>query len=159
MTSVLFVCMGNICRSPSAEGFFRVHAQRTGLLERLRVDSAGTHGYHVGHPPDPRAIVEAAAFDVDISGLRARRVQAQDFKEFDHIIAMDQDNLRLLQQSAPGGAYGELALMMDFARDLGETEVPDPYYGTQQDLTYMCRLLDAATRGLLERISSSFDGA
>jgi protein-tyrosine phosphatase len=156
--SVLFVCMGNICRSPSAEGFFRAHARQAGLLDRLRIDSAGTHGYHVGHPPDSRAIAEAAAFNIDISGLRARQVQARDFHEFDHIVAMDADNLRILQRLLPGEAPARLSLMMEFARDLDESEVPDPYYGNQGDFTYMCQLLDAATRGLLEHIRTSPDG-
>jgi protein-tyrosine phosphatase len=156
--SVLFVCMGNICRSPSAEGFFRAHAEQAGLLDCLRIDSAGTHGYHVGHPPDSRAIAEAAAFNIDISGLRARQVQASDFHEFDHIVAMDTDNLRILQRLLPGGAPARLSLMMAFARDLDESEVPDPYYGNQGDFTYMCQLLDAATRGLLQHIQSQPDG-
>ena len=145
--------MGNICRSPSAEGFFRLHLERSGLAERFQVDSAGTHGYHVGHPPDERAIVEAAKFGVDIGHLRARRVRAADFSDFDHIVAMDQHNLGVLQRMQSGPSRAALSLMMDHAREPGPREVPDPYYGAQSGFTLMCELLDDATAGLLEKLA------
>ena len=151
--------MGNICRSPSAEGFFRMHAERAGLISSLAIDSAGTHSYHIGHPPDHRAIAEAANFGVDISTLRARKVEPTDFQRFDHIIAMDHDNLRILERAAPSGSAAHLSLMMDFGDARNVTEVPDPYYGTRRDFVYMCELLDQATAGLLDHIRKQFDGS
>lgn len=149
MTSVLFVCMGNICRSPSAEGFFRHHVRAAGLLDAFTIDSAGTHGYHVGSPPDHRAIEEAAVHGIDIAGLRARQVDAADFHRFDLIVGMDRGNLSLLRRMAPPGAPARLSLMMEHAPEAGAVEVPDPYYGSQADFAYMCQLLDDATLALL----------
>ncbi len=152
--SVLFVCMGNICRSPSAEGFFLRHLDRNGMGGTVITDSAGTHSYHLGQPPDSRAISMAAEFGVDIAGLRARRIQADDFHDFDLIIGMDETNLRGINQAAgnePGDA--RLELMMTYAsRYPGLTEVPDPYYGDLRDFRYMCELLDDATSGLLAHL-------
>ena len=156
--STLFVCMGNICRSPTAEGFFRNHASQAGLTDSLMIDSAGTHGYHLGHPPDGRAVAEARKFNVDIAGLRARRVEASDFERFDHVIAMDHDNLRMLEQMAPKNARARLSLMMNFAGPDKPLEVPDPYYGSSADFVYMCELLDRATAGLIKHIRAQIDG-
>jgi protein-tyrosine phosphatase len=152
MHRILFVCMGNICRSPTAEGYFRHHLARTGLGDQFIVDSAGTHGYHVGNPPDPRAQETAAGRGVDLSALRARQVAAEDFRDFDLIIAMDRDNLRRLRELDPGDG-AELALMLKYSPG-SETpaEVPDPYYGGQAGFEHMCDLLDEATRGLLDHI-------
>ena len=147
--------MGNICRSPSAEGFFRRHLTSCGLVDQFHVDSAGTHGYHVGQGPDSRAIREAATFDVDIQALRARIVVPEDFQRFHYILAMDHDNLDLLTRQAPSGNSAQLRLMMEFARQPGPDEVPDPYYGSQGDFNYMCHLLNDATAGLLEHIRST----
>lgn len=144
--------MGNICRSPSAEGFFRLHLERSGLESHFHIDSAGTHGYHTGQAPDERAIREAAGFNVDIAPLRARQVVTSDFHRFHHILAMDRDNLELLARQAPVESRADLRLMMSFARQPGPDEVPDPYYGSQSDFHYMCQLLDDATRGLLEHL-------
>ena len=150
--SVLFVCMGNICRSPTAEGYFRHHLAKAGKGERFTVDSAGTHGYHVGHPPDSRASETAARRGVDLSALRARRVTAEDFGKFDLIIAMDEDNLRLLRELDPGEG-AELALMLEYATGPEAIrEVPDPYYGGQDGFEHMCDLLDDATAGLLDQL-------
>jgi protein-tyrosine phosphatase len=151
MYYILFVCMGNICRSPTAEGFFRHHLQQSALCGRIGVDSAGTHGYHLGNRPDERAIGAAAGFGVDLADLRARRITAGDFETFDRIIAMDRDNLADLGRLAPAGRHARFGLMMDYASGAGPAEVPDPYYGSLRDFAYMCELLDRATRGLLRR--------
>lgn len=154
MINILFVCMGNICRSPSAEGFFRKHVEARGLGNRFTIDSAGTHSYHVGQAPDHRAIAEARRFGVDISGLRARHVNPQDFQRFDHIIPMDHHNLGILESMQPAGGRARLSLMMAYASGSEYQEVPDPYYGTQGDFELMCRLLEQATQGLLSSLSA-----
>lgn len=157
MIKILFVCMGNICRSPSAEGFFRHHATRQGLDHHFQIDSAGTHNYHVGHAPDERAIAEAATRDIDIHDLRARRVEKKDFHRFDYIIAMDRRNLDILQDMAPSSSRARLGLMMDHSPGGRDSEVPDPYYGGPDDFSHMCELLDEATRGLLATLSSDLN--
>ncbi len=150
--SVLFVCMGNICRSPSAEGFFQQHVMRAGLEDTILVDSAGTHGYHIGSPPDPRAVAEAQRHGIHIGTLRARKVTDQDFSRFQHIVAMDHNNLKLLQDAQNPGTPAQLSLMMSFSERKTPREVPDPYYGSQEDFNYMCHLLHEATLGLLEHL-------
>jgi protein-tyrosine phosphatase len=149
---ILFICMGNICRSPSAEGIFRhLLAQRQVDLE-VEVDSAGTHDYHVGEPPDPRAISAARRRGIDLSTLRARSVQPQDFENFDLLIAMDEQNLRELR-SRSGPVYASrLRLMMDFAPDVGRRAVPDPYYGGPQGFEDVLDLLEQASEGLLRQL-------
>jgi protein-tyrosine phosphatase len=149
---ILFICMGNICRSPSAEGVFRhLLAQRQVDLE-VEVDSAGTHDYHVGEPPDPRAISAARRRGIDLSTLRARSVQPQDFENFDLLIAMDEQNLRELR-SRSGPVYASrLRLMMDFAPDVGRRAVPDPYYGGPQGFEDVLDLLEQASEGLLRQL-------
>ena len=157
--------MGNICRSPSAEGFLRARLPAERLVDQVGTDSAGTHSYHVGHAPDHRAIEVAADYDVDISDLRARRVTEEDFHHFDLVIAMDEANLRqlqALQRAAGPGARADLRLMMDFAANGGgRSEVPDPYYGGLDDFRLMCDLLKDATDGLLvdirRRIGANVD--
>jgi len=146
--------MGNICRSPSAEGMFRKHVESRGLQRVYEIDSAGTHNYHVGQAPDSRAIAEARRFGADISRLRARHVTPRDFHHFDHIVPMDHHNLELLAAMAPDGCRAQLSLMMDHAPGSEYREVPDPYYGTQHDFELMCQLLDQATLGLLAGLSS-----
>ena len=152
MTNILFVCMGNICRSPSAEGFFVTALQASKYRERISTDSAGTHGYHVGHAPDPRAVATALDFGVDISQLRARKVSASDFDDFDLIIAMDGSNFKDLQDIQPAGSKASLKMMMHFHPDVHPEDIPDPYYGGMDGFTYMCKLLDSATRGLLKDV-------
>lgn len=150
--------MGNICRSPSAEGYFRHHATNEGLLDALHLDSAGTHSYHIGHAPDPRAISAMAARGADISALRARRVREADFHEFDLVVAMDDVNhaqLERLAAAAGQARRARLVRMMAYAPHHGIHEVPDPYYGDERDFERMCELLDDATRGLLEEIRAS----
>jgi len=152
MINILFVCMGNICRSPSAEGFFINALQQSRHRERISTDSAGTHGYHVGHAPDPRAVATAKDFEVDISELRARKVSASDFEKFDLIIAMDQSNYDDLRRIQPADSSTSLKMMMHFHPQGQPEDVPDPYYGGMDGFTYMCKLLDSATRGLLEDV-------
>jgi protein-tyrosine phosphatase len=125
---ILFVCMGNICRSPLAEGIFRHIADNAGRAAEFDIESAGTGGWHQGNPPDPRSIAVAAAHGLDISAQRARRISAVDFDRFDLILAMDRDNLRNLQKIAPADSADRLHLFSRYA--LGtEDDIPDPYYG------------------------------
>ena len=148
--SVLFVCLGNICRSPTAEGVFRKLLAENGLDGRIRVDSAGTGGYHVGAPPDARAMAAAKARGVDLSGIRARKVASEDFERFDLILAMDQDNLDDLRDSAPGETRARMALLLDFAPQRHERAVPDPYYGGKNGFERVLDLVTEACAGLLE---------
>lgn len=150
--ALLFVCMGNICRSPTAEGVFRKLAADSGLVERLRIDSAGTHGYHVGAPPDARAASAAQERGFDLSGLRARRVTAQDFLEFDLILAMDEANLEDLRQIAPLDARAEVRLLLDYAPQRPERAVPDPYYGGRAGFQHVLDLVEEACAGLVETL-------
>lgn len=144
--------MGNICRSPSAEGFFASALQESKYNDQVSIDSAGTHGYHVGHSPDPRAIATAQDFDVDIGHLRARRVSTSDFNDYDLIIAMDRSNLTDLKAIQPEDSKASLRMMMEFHPQAQPEDVPDPYYGGMDGFTYMCELLDSATRGLLKDV-------
>ena len=150
--SVLFVCMGNICRSPTAEGVFRKLVADAGLEHRIRVDSAGTHAYHVGEKPDRRAAAAAARRGFSLDGISARRVMDADFASFDYIIAMDEDNLFNLEQARPDDTHARLRLFLDFATSGGTREVPDPYYGGAAGFERVLDLVEDASRGLLETI-------
>ncbi len=150
--SVLFVCMGNICRSPTAEGVFRHLLVKQGLMDSIATDSAGTHNYHIGKPPDKRAIAAARARGVDISDLRARQVQREDFERFDWILAMDNDNYRILQGQCPPEHQGKVRLMLDFAQRFHVREVPDPYYGGPEGFEYVLDLIEDAAEGLLRTV-------
>ena len=152
MVGVLFVCMGNICRSPTGEGVFRALVERADLGHRITVDSAGTHAYHVGEPPDPRAQAAARARGIDLSGQRARRATAADFRRFDYVLAMDEDNRRLLSRLCPTGEEHRLGLLMDFASDAGAGDVPDPYYGGEHGFERVLDMIEAASQGLLAHI-------
>ena len=152
MINILFVCMGNICRSPSAEGFFASALEGSSYKEQISIDSAGTHGYHVGHSPDPRAIATAKDFEVDIGHLRARRVSVSDFDDYDLIIAMDRSNYEDLKAIQPKDSKASLRMMMAFHPQAQPEDVPDPYYGGMDGFKYMCELLDAATRELLKDV-------
>ena len=151
-TSVLFVCMGNICRSPTAEGVFRYHVEGAGLAEHIEIDSAGTHAYHVGEPADRRARAAAERRGMSLEGIRARRVSTDDFERFDYILAMDEDNLARLEDEAPEEYRHKLRLFLEFAQN-GEREVPDPYYGGAAGFERVLDLVDEASRGLLETLS------
>ncbi len=149
--SVLFVCMGNICRSPTAEGVFRHLVAEAGLEERFEIDSAGTHAYHVGEPPDKRALQAAARRGFSLESIRARRVAPEDFERFHHIIAMDQDNLIMLHEQAEAGQREKIRLLLEFASG-PETEVPDPYYGGATGFERVLDLVEDASRGLLDML-------
>ncbi|MGE5466843.1 MAG: low molecular weight protein-tyrosine-phosphatase [Ignavibacteria bacterium] len=147
--SILLVCMGNICRSPTAEGVLRALVERDGIAEFFQIDSAGTHGYHVGEPPDERARQAAARRGYDLSGLRARRVGEFDFMRFDLILAMDSDNLSLLQRACPPEHRHKLRLFLEYAASFEEREVPDPYYGGDDGFERVLDLVEDAARGVI----------
>jgi len=150
---VLFVCMGNICRSPTAEGVTRTLAKRLGVAEAFEFDSAGTHDYHIGSPPDTRAVKAAARRGYDLSALRARQANVLDFVRFDRILAMDRENLRLLRRTCPPEQADKLGLFLEFAPELGTDEVPDPYYGGPEGFERVLDMVEAAADGLLRRLS------
>jgi len=152
MVKVLFVCMGNICRSPTAHGVFRELVRREGLEDRIAIDSAGTHAYHVGNPPDRRAQATALARGIELSDLRARQVEERDFEHFDYILAMDEDNLAILQSQCPPQHAYKVRLFLEFAPQRYEREVPDPYYGGPQGFEYVFDMVEEAAEGLLEEI-------
>ena len=149
---VLFVCMGNICRSPTAHGVFRDLVEKEGLADLVEIDSAGTHAYHVGEGADRRAQATARSRGVDLSDLRARKVHEGDFAVFDYVVAMDQENYHSLSAICPQGAYDRIHLFMDFAPEMRTREVPDPYYGGTSGFERVFDLVEAASRGLLEDI-------
>lgn len=155
---VLFVCMGNICRSPTAEGVFRhyVRTQAPGFV--LEIDSAGTHDYHVGEPPDPRTVAAAARRGIDLSGLRARQVADDDFPRFDLIVAMDRLNHVTLLDRSPQQYHPRIRTMLEFAAGAGH-DVPDPYYGGPAGFDTVLDLVEAAAPGLLAEIRSLRRGA
>ncbi|MBC3862528.1 low molecular weight phosphotyrosine protein phosphatase [Undibacterium jejuense] len=149
VTSILFVCMGNICRSPTAEGVFLAKAKAAGLLDQLIVDSAGTHLHHVGEAPDPRAQTYALKRGIDLSMQRARQVRADDFVKFDLILAMDRNNLALLEAACPLPYRQKLGLLMRYAQHNNNTEVPDPYYDGGRSFDLVLDYIEDATEGLL----------
>lgn len=151
---ILFVCMGNICRSPTAEGVFRRLLRERQLDQRFEVDSAGTHDYHVGKPPDARSIAAARRRGVDLSGLRARVVEPRDAEQFDLILAMDEENLQELRRRFDATHHHRLALMMSYAPDARTTAVPDPYYGDERGFEEVLDLLEQAADGLLRDLLS-----
>jgi len=149
---ILFCCLGNICRSPSAEGVFRhVLASRAPQLS-VEIDSAGTHDYHTGNPPDRRSIAAAQRRGIDLSQQRARSVRDEDFVYYDLILAMDEENLEALRSRAPASSLGRIRLVMDFAPAALSRSVPDPYYGGPQGFEDVLDLLEDAAEGLLEEL-------
>ena len=152
LASVLFVCMGNICRSPTAETVFRTQAVRAGVHDRLVIESAGIGDWHVGQPPDDRAILHGRRRGYDLSRLRARQVTREDFGRFDWILAMDRRNLRDLAALKPESYAGYLGLFLDFVPDLGIREVPDPYFGSAEGFEKVLELTERASEALLARI-------
>jgi protein-tyrosine phosphatase len=149
---ILFVCLGNICRSPTAEVVFRTVAAREMPDLALEIDSAGTAAYHVGELPDRRTREAAARRGYDLSTLRARVVEPDDFEHYDLILAMDRENLRTLEQRAPPAARERLRLLLEFAPEAGVSEVPDPYYGGSNGFEDVLDLIEAAARGLIEHL-------
>jgi protein-tyrosine phosphatase len=149
---ILFVCLGNICRSPTAEGVLRTLAAREAPELRLEVDSAGTADFHVGEPPDPRTQAAGLRRGYDLAALRARVIEPADFAHFDLILAMDEDNLRALRRRAPAHVHERLRLLLEFAPDADSRDVPDPYYGGPNGFEEVLDLVEAATRGLLTHL-------
>lgn len=150
---VLFVCMGNICRSPTAEGVFQHLVKTTNLTDKIKIDSAGTHAYHIGSPPDTRAQAAANKRGINLSTLRGRQVESTDFKKFDYVLAMDDSNFSDLEIVA-GGAVDNLHMFLKFAENFTETEVPDPYYGGDQGFEHVLDLIEDASQGLLADIKA-----
>jgi protein-tyrosine phosphatase len=148
-TAILFVCMGNICRSPTAEGVFRHKVQEAGMEQNFLIDSAGTHAYHVGEQPDPRSQLFAHKRGIDLSTQRARRVQPSDFAQFDLLIAMDKSNLQNLQRICPPQYKDKLKLMMSYASHSPADEVPDPYYDSGRGFDTVLDYIEDAAEGLL----------
>lgn len=146
--------MGNICRSPTAEGVFRKLLAERGLQDRVHVESVGTHDYHVGRTPDPRACEAAAARGIDIGGLRARQLTAQDLERFDYVLAMDRGNLEGVRALRPRGDV-RVGLLLEYARGADVDEVPDPYYGGEQGFERVLDLIEDACRGLLDEIETA----
>jgi protein-tyrosine phosphatase len=154
MTRVLFVCLGNICHSPTAEAVVRELARRDAAQISLHVDSAGTHGYHAGDPPDERSIAAARRRGYDLSALRARVIEAGDFERFDLVVAMDEEVHGRLRRLAPEAYASRLVLFMDFAPQLGRRDVPDPYYGGAAGFEDVLDLVEEGARGLLGRLAA-----
>jgi protein-tyrosine phosphatase len=152
LVKILFVCTGNICRSPTAEGVFRKLVAEAGLADRVTVASAGTHGYHVGEPPDERSCAAALRRAVDIGAQRAQRVKRADFVEYDLILAMDRGHYRALRSMAPGDAAHRVRLFLDFAPELGIKDVPDPYYGGPDGFEDVLDMIETASAALLAEL-------
>jgi protein-tyrosine phosphatase len=150
-SSVLFVCLGNICRSPLAEAAFRREAERLGL--DVEVDSAGTGDWHIGYPPDPRAAAVAARNGIDISHLKARLVTADDFRRFDHIVALDANNLRDLERLRPADGKARLSLLLDYVEGRRGQAVADPYYGEDSHFDAAWKDVSAGAEGLARSIA------
>jgi protein-tyrosine phosphatase len=148
---ILFVCMGNICRSPTAEGVFRHHVAAAGLSDVIEVASAGTHDYHVGEPPDRRSMSAALRRSYDLSRQRARHFQGSDFERYDHLLAMDRANLSHMHRMAPAHLRDRARLFLEFGSS-GVAEVPDPYYGGADGFEHVLDLVEDASRGLLAHL-------
>ena len=152
MINVLFVCMGNICRSPTAQGVFEKLVASEGLSEMVRIDSAGTHAYHIGEKPDVRASAAALRRGIDLSSQRARRVEPEDFMTFDYVLAMDSSNYEELEAICPVEELSRLHMFMGFAADSPTRDVPDPYYGGPAGFERVLDLIESASEGLLAEI-------
>ena len=146
---VLMVCLGNICRSPTAEAMLRMKVHQAGLDDRIEVDSAGTADYHVGSPPDRRATLHGEKRGLTMRPLRGRQVSREDFDRFDFILAMDEDNLAELQRIRPPGSRAQVALLMSYAPRAGSRIVPDPYYGSADGFEAVLDLVEAAADGFI----------
>lgn len=151
--AVLMVCMGNICRSPMAEGMLRKAVREAGLEGFVEIDSAGTHAYHVGSPPDPRAQQAIRRRGVDISDLRGRKVADEDFERFDYILVMDGDNYDRLIERAPVHHRGKIRRLLSFSRKYPNLDVMDPYYGGPQGFEENLDMIEDAVQGLIREIT------
>ena len=149
---VLFVCMGNICRSPTAEGVFRTLLEKHAPELEVHIDSAGTHAYHVGQPPDPRACRAAERRGIDLTTQRARQVAPDDFEFFELVLAMDELNAAALRERAPPEYHERIRLFLEFAPNAGRTDVPDPYYGGSVGFEYVLDLVEQASLGLIDHL-------
>ena len=154
MVRILFVCTGNICRSPTAEGVFRAQVAAAGLAGHIMADSAGTHGYHVGEPPDQRSQAAAARRGINLADLRARKVKTGDFHDFDLILAMDKGHLDSLRRIAPAGSPARLALFLNYADGHQGQDVPDPYYGGPQGFDEVLDLCERGAAGVLAALQN-----
>ncbi len=150
--SVLFVCLGNICRSPTAEGVFRAIVEAQNLGGIISIDSAGTSNWHIGQPPDSRAIEAASSRGIDLTGLRGRQATARDFSAYDYVIAMDHENYANLSQLATPDQQDKLHLFLEFADGVSEIEVPDPYFGSAGGFPHVLDLIENASQGLLKHV-------
>lgn len=148
---VLFVCLGNICRSPTAEGVFRRALEQAGMADKIQIDSCGIGDWHVGKAPDTRAQQAALSRGIDLSALRARQLTTQDFVEFDYVLGMDQDNLTAMRKLKPANSRAHLGLFLDFAGMSG-AEVPDPYYGGEEGFESVLTMVEAASDGLIQHL-------
>jgi len=153
--SILVVCTGNICRSPTAEGVLRAAAERRGLASQVRVASAGTHDYHVGEAPDPRAVKHASKRGYDLRTLRASQVEPADFSRHDYILAMDRGHLRLLKAMAPANARAKVVLYLDESASWKGEDVPDPYYGGPEEFERVLDMVEEAAERWLDRIEAT----
>lgn len=154
MIKVLFICMGNICRSPTAEGVFRDKVKQAGLEMEIQIDSAGTHDYHIGKPPDARAQEAAHKRGYDLADLRGRQVCRRDFEEFDYVLAMDADNLAMLLKDCPPHQRHKVRRLLSFSRRYPNLDVPDPYYGRHAGFNQVLDMIEDAADGLLAEIES-----
>lgn len=152
---VLFVCLGNFCRSPLAEGALRALVEAEDDAAGFVIDSAGTAGWHAGNPPDARAVAAARARGIDIRGQRSRQVRREDFEDFDLLLAMDDSNARCLARLAPGDRAYKVRLFLDYAPEQELREVPDPYYGGEEGFGRVLDLVEAAARGLLRSLRTA----
>lgn len=152
MTRVLFVCLGNICRSPTAEGVFQQALEHAGLSQRVSIDSCGVGDWHIGKAPDARAQAAALRRGVDISQLRARQLTASDFLEFDYVLGMDRDNLAAMQSLQPADSQAKVGLFLAYA-GLPDTDVPDPYYGGDEGFEQVLDMIEQASAGLIEELT------
>ena len=154
MYKVLFVCTGNICRSPTAEGVFRHRVADAGLADRIAMDSVGTGSWHVGHPPDPRAIAAAEARGYDLTPLRGRQLRHDDFTDFDLLLAMDKGHYEHLLDRCPPDNISRIRLFLELVPETGRTNVPDPYFGDMSDYELSLDLIEAGTQAWLEHIAT-----
>ncbi|MFZ9529027.1 MAG: low molecular weight protein-tyrosine-phosphatase [Burkholderiales bacterium] len=152
-TRVLFVCMGNICRSPTAEGVFKHLVGKNGLSDDIETESVATNDYHIGEPPDARSQAAAGRRGYDLSALRARQVNQDDFAAFDYVLAMDEVNLAALRRICPANYRERVKLFLEFAPEAGRRDVPDPYYGGAQGFEEVLDLVELAAQGLLKHIA------